>query len=344
MMDTILNLGLNDEAVEGLKARTGNGRFAYDSYRRFMQMFGNVVLEIPKEEFEQEFDAVKEAKGAKLDTDLDEQALRDVVERYKGVVKHKTGKAFPQDPMEQLRGARNAVFRSWNNARAKEYRRIYDIPDSHRHRGQRAADGVRQHRRPVGHGRGLHPQPGDRQEGVLRRVPDQRAGRGRRVRRPHADADHAARAGDAGRLQGAAPPHHAAREALQGHPGLRVHDPEREALHAADAARQAHRLRRGRDRDRPGGREAAHAERGAAAGRPVVAVAAARAGVRPEGVEGDPGGDQGPAGLAGRGVAARSCSRPTRRSSGPSRARRSSSSARRRCPTTSTACSWRRAS
>ncbi len=129
MMDTILNLGLNDEAVEGLKARTGNGRFAYDSYRRFMQMFGNVVLEIPKEEFEKEFDAVKHAKRAKLDTDLDEKALREVVKRYKDVVKHKTGKAFPTDPMEQLRGARNAVFRSWNNARAKEYRRIYDIPD-----------------------------------------------------------------------------------------------------------------------------------------------------------------------------------------------------------------------
>jgi pyruvate,orthophosphate dikinase len=129
MMDTILNLGLNDEAVEGLKARTGNGRFAYDSYRRFIQMFGNVVLEIPKEEFEKEFDAVKHAKRAKLDTDLGEKALREVVDRYKEVVKHKTGKAFPTDPMEQLRGARNAVFRSWNNARAKEYRRIYDIPD-----------------------------------------------------------------------------------------------------------------------------------------------------------------------------------------------------------------------
>ncbi|HEY3380497.1 MAG TPA: pyruvate, phosphate dikinase [Vicinamibacterales bacterium] len=129
MMDTILNLGLNDETVEGLKARTGNGRFAYDSYRRFMQMYGNVVLEIPKEEFEKEFDAVKHERGAKLDTDLDEQALRDVVKRYKGVVRHKTGKAFPTDPMEQLRGARNAVFRSWNNPRAKSYRAIYEIPD-----------------------------------------------------------------------------------------------------------------------------------------------------------------------------------------------------------------------
>jgi pyruvate,orthophosphate dikinase len=129
MMDTILNLGLNDEAVEGLKKRTGNGRFAFDSYRRFMQMYGNVVLEIPKEEFEKEFDAVKEERGAKVDTELDEEALREVVQRYKKVVKEQTGKSFPTDPMEQLRGARNAVFRSWNNPRAKAYRAIYEIPD-----------------------------------------------------------------------------------------------------------------------------------------------------------------------------------------------------------------------
>jgi pyruvate,orthophosphate dikinase len=130
MMDTILNLGLNDQTVEGLKAWTSNGRFAYDSYRRFMQMFGSVVLEIPKSAFEHEFEGIKKAKNAKLDTDLDEAALREVVSAYKKVVKQHTGKDFPQDPMEQLKGARNAVFRSWNNARAKEYRRIYDIPDS----------------------------------------------------------------------------------------------------------------------------------------------------------------------------------------------------------------------
>jgi pyruvate,orthophosphate dikinase len=129
MMDTILNLGLNDDAVEGLKRRTGNGRFAFDSYRRFIQMFGNVVLEIPKEAFEHEFNAVKTAKSVKLDTDLDEAALREVVERYKGVVKKKAGRAFPQDPSEQLKMARDAVFRSWMNPRAQEYRRIYDIPD-----------------------------------------------------------------------------------------------------------------------------------------------------------------------------------------------------------------------
>jgi pyruvate,orthophosphate dikinase len=130
MMDTILNLGLNDDAVEGLKRRTGNGRFAFDSYRRFIQMFGNVVLEIPKEAFEHEFEAVKRAKAVKLDTELDEAALREVVQRYKDVVRRRAKRDFPQDPREQLKMARNAVFRSWMNPRAQEYRRIYDIPDS----------------------------------------------------------------------------------------------------------------------------------------------------------------------------------------------------------------------
>ena len=129
MMDTILNLGLNDKAVEGLKTRTRNGRFAFDSYRRFIQMFGNVVLDIPKETFEHEFDAVKRSAGVKQDTELDEQALRDVVQRYKQVVRKKAGREFPQEPREQLRMARDAVFRSWMNPRAQEYRRIYDIPD-----------------------------------------------------------------------------------------------------------------------------------------------------------------------------------------------------------------------
>src|SRR5690349_3083910 len=117
MMDTILNLGLNDETVEGLKARTSNGRFAYDSYRRFIQMFGNVVLEIPKEAFEHEFESVKHERGAKQDTDLDEAGLQETVARYKTVIKAKSGKPFPQDPFVQLRGARDAVFRSWNNPR-----------------------------------------------------------------------------------------------------------------------------------------------------------------------------------------------------------------------------------
>jgi pyruvate,orthophosphate dikinase len=129
MMDTILNLGLNDEAVEGLKKKTGNGRFAYDSYRRFIQMFGSVVLEIGKDKFEHEFEAAKHAHGAAQDTDLNEGGLKETVQRYKALIKAETGKTFPQDPFVQLRGARDAVFRSWNNERAKTYRRLYEIPD-----------------------------------------------------------------------------------------------------------------------------------------------------------------------------------------------------------------------
>ena len=129
MMDTILNLGLNEASVNGLKAKTGNGRFAQDSYRRFIQMFGNVVLEIPKDEFEHELSAVKRKRRASLDTELNEDALREVVRRYKAIVKRKTGRVFPEDAREQLRMSRDAVFRSWNNPRAIEYRRIYDIPD-----------------------------------------------------------------------------------------------------------------------------------------------------------------------------------------------------------------------
>ncbi|MCH2401888.1 MAG: pyruvate, phosphate dikinase, partial [Pirellulales bacterium] len=130
MMDTILNLGLNDKAVEGLKDRTANGRFAFDSYRRFVQMFGSVVLDVPKELFEDEFARIKLAHGATLDTELDENALRETVACFKGVIKGSTGRAFPEDPRRQLRMARDAVFQSWQNPRAIEYRRIYHIPES----------------------------------------------------------------------------------------------------------------------------------------------------------------------------------------------------------------------
>jgi pyruvate,orthophosphate dikinase len=129
MMDTILNLGLNDESVEALAERTGNPRFAYDSYRRLIQMFGNVVLEIPKSEFDEVFDAKKKQKKAKLDTDLDAKALKEVIAEYKKVVKKHAKRDFPQDPHEQLMMARDAVFRSWNNDRAKHYRRINNISD-----------------------------------------------------------------------------------------------------------------------------------------------------------------------------------------------------------------------
>ena len=129
MMDTILNLGLNDKSVEGLAKRSNNPRFAYDSYRRLIQMFGSVVLDIPKHAFEEVFDGKKKQKKAKLDTDLDAKALQEVIADYKKVVLKHTKREFPQDPHEQLVMARDAVFRSWLNDRAKTYRRINNIDD-----------------------------------------------------------------------------------------------------------------------------------------------------------------------------------------------------------------------
>jgi pyruvate,orthophosphate dikinase len=129
MMDTILNLGLNDQSVESLAKRSNNPRFAYDSYRRLIQMFGNVVLEIPKAAFDEVFDAKKKQRKAKLDTDLDAKALKEVIADYKKVVKKHTKHDFPQDAHDQLVMARDAVFRSWQNDRAKHYRRINNISD-----------------------------------------------------------------------------------------------------------------------------------------------------------------------------------------------------------------------
>src|SRR5450432_4774980 len=129
MMDTILNLGLNDKSVEALAKRSNNPRFAADSYRRLIQMFGNVVLDIEKSAFEEVFDAKKKQKKTKLDTDLDAKALQEVIAEYKKVVKKHAKRDFPQDPREQLVMARDAVFRSWQNERAKVYRRINNIDD-----------------------------------------------------------------------------------------------------------------------------------------------------------------------------------------------------------------------
>ncbi len=128
MMDTILNLGLNDVTVEGVARKTGNERFAWDCYRRFIQMFSSVVLELEKNLFEREIAAVKKAKGVDLDTALGVGDLRALVDRFKSLVRQHAGKDFPQDPMRQVVEARDAVFRSWNNDRAVTYRNIYGIP------------------------------------------------------------------------------------------------------------------------------------------------------------------------------------------------------------------------
>ncbi|WP_419503377.1 pyruvate, phosphate dikinase [Candidatus Allofournierella excrementavium] len=128
MMDTILNLGLNDEVVEGLAAKTGNPRFAYDSYRRFVQMFSDVVMELSKSDFEKIIDEMKEAKGVKLDTELDADDMKALVVKFKDLYKSKMGSDFPADPKVQLIEAVKAVFRSWDNPRANVYRRMNEIP------------------------------------------------------------------------------------------------------------------------------------------------------------------------------------------------------------------------
>ena len=129
MMDTILNLGMNDKTVEVVARQSDNSRFAYDSYRRFIQMFGNVVMEIPKEGFDRILEGQKKKRRTKLDSDLGVNDLKEVARLYKQLIRKAKGKSFPQDSLEQLKMAREAVFRSWYNTRAKTYRRLNKIPD-----------------------------------------------------------------------------------------------------------------------------------------------------------------------------------------------------------------------
>ncbi|MCC6319420.1 MAG: pyruvate, phosphate dikinase [Gemmatimonadaceae bacterium] len=130
MMETILNLGLNDRTVQGLAQQSGNARFAYDSYRRFLQMYGDVVLGVPIHDFEHLLKAKRITSGADTDAALDEDALRNLVEEYKALVRHKTGAGFPMDPREQLWGAIEAVWKSWTLKKAVDYRRVNGIADT----------------------------------------------------------------------------------------------------------------------------------------------------------------------------------------------------------------------
>ena len=130
MMDTVLNVGLNERTVQGLAAKTRNDRFALDSYRRFITMYGSIVMGIEREHFEKLLSQKKSAYGAKLDTDLDPKALRELIVEFKQLVRRDTGRDFPEDPLDQLKMAINAVFSSWYGKRAIEYRRIYGIPDT----------------------------------------------------------------------------------------------------------------------------------------------------------------------------------------------------------------------
>ena len=129
MMDTVLNLGINDDAVEAFAHSTGDERFAYDSYRRFIQMFGDVVLDVEHGKFEEALESLKEERGAEDDTDLTADDFKELIESYKKIVQDQIGQSFPQDPREQLKLAIEAVFDSWDNPRAKRYRKEYGLPD-----------------------------------------------------------------------------------------------------------------------------------------------------------------------------------------------------------------------
>src|SRR5262249_43531270 len=129
MMDTVLNLGLNDATFAGLARLSGDERFAADAYRRFIQMFGRIVLGVPGERFDRALEAKKKERGARDDADLDAAALRDVVETFERIVREATGRPFPKDPLDQLELAIVAVFRSWFGQRARDYRKFHGIAD-----------------------------------------------------------------------------------------------------------------------------------------------------------------------------------------------------------------------
>ena len=235
MMDTVLNLGLNDETVEGLAQGTGNPRFAYDSYRRFISMFGDVVMGVDPQAFEDALTAKKAEVGAALDTDLSADDLRDLTVRFKQILGDQAGEQFPADPLKQLHMAVVAVFKSWDNHRAKVYRRTQGIPDDLGTAVNVQTMVFGNKGRDIRDRRGFHPRPLHRGELLLRGVPDERPGRGRGGRRapsPPVGRDargHASRPGRALRDPGDAG------EALPGHAGRRVHHRGRQALHAADA-------------------------------------------------------------------------------------------------------------
>ncbi|MGY2737048.1 hypothetical protein ACVWYO_004781 [Sphingomonas sp. UYP23] len=295
MMDTVLNLGLNDRTVEGLAATSGDARFAWDSYRRFIQMYADVVLELDHDAFEEALEIAKEDRGYFLDTDLSADDLRELVTEYKGLVEQQWGKPFPQDVHDQLWGAVGAVFGSWQSERAKVYRRLNDIPASwgtavniqamvFGNMGETSATGVAFTRDPA---------KGDR--ALLWRVPDQCAGRGRRRRHPHSAISHDRGAhrgqcqaavdgrSDAGGVRRTRQGVRLARDALPRHAGHRIHRAAGQALDAPDPLGQAHRQGRAEDRGRYGRGRPHHARGSGRADRPDGARPVAPSDARPQG-------------------------------------------------------------
>ena len=248
MMDTVLNLGLNDKSVKGLAAATDDERFAYDSYRRFIAMYGRIVLDVDGARFEHPFEQAKAGRRRhQRRRDPRRRAEGAVRARTRRVVKEADRQAVPAGPDEAAaRRGRGRVPELERRPGDRLPRPRADQPRP-RHGRQRAGDGVRQPRRQLGHGRRLHPQRGDGGEQALRRLPDQRPGRGRRRRHPqHRGPRRPGRALPADPRRAARhlrPP----RAPLPGHVRHRVHDRAGQALDAPDPRRQAHRRRRPAD-------------------------------------------------------------------------------------------------
>ena len=261
MMETILNLGLNDETVEGLARQSGNGRFAYDSYRRFIQMYADVVLGVPLARFEHLLGAKRLMANVETDAELPEDVLRTLVEEYKALVRNATGAPFPTDPLTQLWGAIEAVWRSWTLKKAVDFRRVHAIPETlgtgvnivamvFGNMGDDSGTGVAFTR---------DPSTGERRFYGEFLVNAQ----GEDVRRGHSNAArHRTDGGPlAERVHGVVGDAAAARVALPGHAGHRVHGRARHALPPADAQRQARSRSRRAHRARHGRRGTHHARR-----------------------------------------------------------------------------------
>ena len=273
MMDTVLNLGLNDETVEALAADAGDARFAYDSYRRFIQMYSDVVMGLDHEVFEEILEEEKARLGQELDTSLSAKDWQEVIALYKAKVEEELGKPFPAGPPGAALGG--------------DRRRVFELDESPRHHlqaaarhsrklgycRQRAGHGLRQHGRHLGDGRRLHAQSVDRRKDALRRISRERPGRGRGRRHPHAAEHHRSRAHRCRLRQAVAAEDHAggvrilrgdlgpAGKALPRHAGSRIYHRARQALDAADAIGQTHRQGGAEDRRRYGGRGVDHARR-----------------------------------------------------------------------------------
>ena len=310
MMDTVLNLGLNDKTVEVVAARADK-RFAYDSYRRFVQMYGHVVLDIEGDLFEEKLGEYKEKHGYNLDTDMTGDDWAAMVETFKAIIQKEMGKPFPQDPKDQLWGAIGAVFGSWMGARAVTYRRIHELPGDwgtavnvqamvFGNTGENSATGVAFTRNPATGERALYgeflvnAQGEDVVAGI--RTPQDITEAARKQAGSDAPLT---RNGDARGVQEVRRLLQRPREALSRHAGHGVHDRGRPPVDAADPQRQAHHQGGPQDRHRHGRRRADHQGRGGAAHRAGRPRPAASPDHRPEG-EARPGRHR-PAGLARRG-------------------------------------------